>query len=154
MKPYINYTIILLIIALQFGVHNICQAEEEIRIDWNDWWNLSEAEIIERKGEPDGKTLLYKEKYASVSSLMEFRFQKDKLIAIKITPLVKASVDELYSMYRQFAGQFTEHFGTPDQVYKQDQFEEMMWVIHQTKLTLTFNNSRWKLLFQYFNEEK
>jgi len=45
MKPYINYTIILLIIVLQFGVHNICQAEEETRIDWNDWWNLSEAEI-------------------------------------------------------------------------------------------------------------
>ncbi len=125
----------------------------ETRIDWNGWWGLDEQEIVKRRGEPEGKILLYEEEYASVPALLEFRFQENKLDAVKITPLMEASADEFYDMYRQLAGQFTEHFGIPAETQKQKRKETIFWIVENTKIVLNFNDSFWILTFKHYEEE-
>ncbi len=130
-------------LCLLFGITTPGVAETE----WDAWWQLTPDDVIERKGEPDGSVLLYHEKYEDLPVLVEFRFNDNLLIAIKLAPSGDQSSESLLTTYRAFAGKLTELHGAPHESSRKEEQERMIWLTEHTQITLLFNQ-RWMLIFQ------
>jgi len=121
-------------------------AESLTETDWQTWFDLSQEDVIQRKGEPDGKVLLYKEQSDGLWILTEFRFIQDKLVAVKLMPTGNEH-PPYQDTYRQLAGKFTATYGTPTNTVNQNGVEKIIWVLEDMQVTLALEE-RWIIIFQ------